>query len=83
MLKDTVKMAAVRARFSDARWQEFLKDIRFFKVELGASRWPGVLDDKGYNGTPYWSMLVGGFLSERVDTANRPGMVMLALLDPF
>lgn len=72
-----------RALFSEARWQEFLKDIRFFKSELSPSRWSGILSDKGYNGTPYWTMWVGGLLSERVDTANRSAMMGLALLDPL
>jgi len=72
-----------KAMFSEARWQEFVKDIRFFKDELNTSRWSGVISDKGYNGTPYWTMWVGGLLSERVDTANRNGMMALALLDPL
>jgi hypothetical protein len=69
--------------FSPERWQEFLKDIRFFKKELSTSRWSGILGDKGYNGTPFWTMWVGGLLSERVDTDNRTGMMMLALIDPL
>lgn len=72
-----------KALFSEARWQEFLKDIRFFKSELNAGRWSSILSDKGYNGTPYWTMWVGGLLSERVDTANRNAMMALALLDPL
>lgn len=72
-----------KALFTPARWQEFLKDIRFFKTELTAGRWNGMLSDKGYNGTPYWSMLVGGLLSQNVDTSDRTGMMALALLDPL
>lgn len=77
------KSEEYKALFTPARWQEFLKDIRFFKAELTAGRWNGMLSDKGYNGTPFWTMWVGGLLSENVDTGNRKGMLALALLDPL
>lgn len=82
---DTVypKREQIKAQFTEARWQEFLKDIHYFKRELGAGRWSGILSDKGYNGTPFWSMWVGGLLSNRVDTSNETGMMMLALIDPL
>ncbi|HOV31917.1 MAG TPA: hypothetical protein PLX23_00970 [Candidatus Hydrogenedens sp.] len=68
-------------RFSPERWQEWLKDIQFFKRELTASRWNNVLRDKGYNGSPIWSMIVGGFLSNPFSTENRNHMLFLASLD--
>lgn len=77
------KASEYKGRFTPERWQEFLKDIRFFKAELTAGRWNGMLSDKGYNGTPFWTMWVGGLLSENVDTGNRAGMMALALLDPL
>lgn len=67
--------------FSKPRWEEWVKDIRFFKRELVSGRWNGVLRDKGYNATPVWGMLVGGFLSNQVSTDNRTGMLCLASLD--
>ncbi len=67
--------------FSPVRWEEWKKDIQFFKKELTTSRWNNVLRDKGYNGTPVWSMLVGGFLSNPISTDNRNHMLMLASLD--
>ncbi|HOK09233.1 MAG TPA: hypothetical protein PLT82_07775 [Candidatus Hydrogenedens sp.] len=70
-----------KSRFSPERWEEWLKDIRFFKRELTTSRWNNVLRDKGYNATPVWSMLVGGFLSNPISTENRNHMLMLASLD--
>jgi len=72
---------AIKARFSEARWREWLKDIQFFKKKLVASRWEGVLCDKGYNGTPIWSSLVGGILSNHISTDNETGMNFLATLD--
>ena len=70
-----------KSRFSPERWEEWLKDIRFFKRELTTSRWNNVLRDKGYNASPIWSMLVGGFLSNPVSTDNRNQMLILASLD--
>ncbi len=70
-----------KSRFSPERWEEWLKDIRFFKRELTTSRWNNVLRDKGYNASPIWSMLVGGFLSNPISTDNRNHMLILASLD--
>ncbi|MCX8065092.1 MAG: hypothetical protein N3G21_07960 [Candidatus Hydrogenedentes bacterium] len=67
--------------FSNVRWEEWKKDIQFFKRELTTSRWNNVLRDKGYNATPVWSMLIGGFLSNPISTDNRNHMLMLASLD--
>ena len=71
----------IKGRFSDARWEEWVKDIRWFKSKLVTSRWNGILRDKGYNASPVWSMLVGGFLSNQVSTDNETGMLVLSLLD--
>lgn len=71
----------VKARFTPERWEEFVQDIKFFKSELVGSRWDGVLRDKGYNGSPAWSTVVGGLLSNNFPTSWRPGMVFLASLD--
>lgn len=72
-----------KSRFTPERWEEFKKDIVWFKDRMVPARWGGVLRDKGYNGTPIWTMLVGGLLSNRVSTDNEQGMMMLALLDPL
>lgn len=69
--------------FTETRWQEFLADTRWFKKELVASRWSGMLGDKGYNGTPMWSMVVGGLFSNNIPTSSEWGMFFLALLDPI
>ena len=74
---------ALKARFSEARWEEWKKDIRWFKKNLGKSRWEGVLCDKGYNGTPVWTALVGGLLSNNVSTDSELGMNLLAGIDPM
>ena len=75
------EMASEKARFSDERWKEYVKDIVFFKKALGKGRWSGVLNDKGYNATPVWSTVVGMFFSNRFSTDSAAGMTFLALLD--
>lgn len=72
-----------KALFTPERWEEFKRDIMYFKDNLVQFRWNGILRDKGYNGTPVWSMLVGGLLSNRISTDNPQGMMFLALLDPL
>jgi hypothetical protein len=69
-----------RSRFSEERWQEWVKDVTFFKSRMGPG-WTEVLRDHGYNATPVWSMLVGGLLTGRVSTDSAAGMTALALLD--
>ncbi len=74
---------AIKAKFGEERWQEWVKDIRWFKSQLHTGRWNGILRDKGYNATPVWSMLVGGLLSNNISTDNETGMLILSLLDPL
>jgi hypothetical protein len=71
----------IKARFTPARWQEWVHDITYFKRRLRGPQWSEVLRDMGYNGTPVWSMLAGTFFSERVSTDSDAGMTFLALLD--
>ncbi len=53
---------AVRARFSDERWQEFKKDMNFFEQVMGPE-YISTLTDHGANATPVWvffaRMLIG------------------------
>ena len=73
----------VKKHFTPPRWEEFKKDIRWFKGRMVAARWGGVLRDKGYNGTPVWGMVVGSLLTNRISTDSGAGMMFLALLDPL
>jgi hypothetical protein len=66
--------------FTEARWEEFVRDIVYFKKQLGPSRWRSVLRDKGFNGTPVWAM-VAGTLANIVSTDSEGGMLFLSLLD--
>lgn len=72
-----------KAKFTPERWEEFKRDIVWFKGRLVQYRWDGILRDKGYNGTPVWTMLVGTLFSNRISTDSDWGMMFLALLDPI
>lgn len=56
--EDLERASDCEERFSDERRAEFLHDIAVFD-DLGA-RWPGMLQDKGYNGTPFYTALAKG-----------------------
>jgi hypothetical protein len=71
----------IKARFSPARWQEWVNDVSYFKRRLRGPPWGELLRDMGYNATPVWSMLVGAGLTGRIGTGNASGMTLLALLD--
>lgn len=45
---------AVRARFSDARWAEFKKDMGYFRAAMGDGGFLGSMSDHGGNATPVW-----------------------------
>ena len=73
--------AEVKAHFSPVRWTEFVGDVGFFRAQFtGSSLWNRMLNDKGYNATPVWTM-VGGLLSNAISTSNGTGMTFLASLD--
>jgi len=71
----------IKEPFSEVRWEEFKKDIDFFKSEMSIGRWNHVLTDKGYNATPVWTSLIDFLFTSRTDTADRRAMTRLALLD--
>ncbi|HWV38510.1 MAG TPA: hypothetical protein VN033_08525 [Vulgatibacter sp.] len=70
-----------KAHFSEARWEAFKDDVRFFIGRLG-SRWPESQKDHGYNGTPWWN-ITGSLLANLVGPASERSMFLLALLDPI
>ena len=69
-----------RALFTPERWNEFRKDVRYFQSIFIPRRWPGVVNDNGYNATPAWNM-VGGILTNLIPTSSRVGMLFLLSLD--
>lgn len=72
-----------RARFSPDRWRELVADVAWLKMQLPAHRWSLILADHGYNGTPAWSMVVGGLLTRHLSIRNPVSRWLLILLDPL
>ena len=75
------KSAELKAKFSPARWEEFKGDVRFFREKFrGSKGWTKMMNDKGYNPAPMWT-LVGGTLANLVPTSSPRGMLALAGID--
>ncbi len=53
IIKDPTRCTS---HFSKERWEEFRKDIRFFRGRFSADRWDQSQNDHGYNGTPVWAI---------------------------
>jgi hypothetical protein len=47
---------ACKTRFSPARWEDFKRDVTFYRLASDGEYWAGVLRDHGYNPTPAWTM---------------------------
>lgn len=69
-----------KQHFTEARWNTFKEDIRFFTGRLG-SRWADSQKDHGYNATPWWN-ISGSLLANAVGPASNQTMFLFALLDP-
>lgn len=66
--------------FEPERWQQFASDVRALSGHRPADEWRGIFVDRGYNGTPLWTV-VGGTLA-RLAPADRPlALKLLASLD--
>jgi hypothetical protein len=74
---------SLRARFDDDRWHDFVEDIRWFKMQLPVERWSLLLVDHGYNGTPAWSFVVGGLLTNHLSVRNPVSRALMLALDPM
>src|SRR5690606_31303818 len=48
------EVVAVKQRFSDARWNEFKKDMKYFWETMGPGGYLGSMADHGGNATPVW-----------------------------
>lgn len=69
-----------KSLFTEQRWEEFKRDIRFFQGAMPASKWNRILQDRGYNAAPVWNM-VARFLANRIPTNSVVGMGLLVVLD--
>ena len=67
------------AEFTPERWEAFQEDVLFLRTRVPYPQWQQQLRDKGYNATPFWTML-GGLLANRVpitEGAARQGLVLI------
>jgi hypothetical protein len=70
-----------KQHFTDARWEAFKHDVRFFRGRQNAKRWDDLQTDHGYNGTPVWN--VAGTLLANLSPASKTQLYALSLLDPL
>jgi len=48
-----------RERFTPERWMAFVRDVSWFTRQATPADWALALTDKGYNATPFFSVVVG------------------------
>lgn len=70
-----------KSHFSDARWQAFKKDLRFFRGRFDRQRWIEVHHDHGYNATPVWTVV--GYTIANAGIATTEFITTINLLDPL
>jgi hypothetical protein len=67
--------------FSEARWQDFKRDVKFFRDRQTARRWDDLQTDHGYNGTPVWN--IAGSVLANLAPASKAQINILGMLDPL
>ncbi|MBX3126527.1 MAG: hypothetical protein KF718_07405 [Polyangiaceae bacterium] len=75
------EIEAVKARFSPERWQAFVEDMRYFRLNMGVRDYLGSMHDHGGNATPVWFTLV--HYMYRATTASNETLFLGAMLDPL
>ena len=70
-----------KQHFSDARWEDFKRDVKFFRDRQNTRRWDDLQTDHGYNATPVWN--IAGSLLANLAPASDGQLYTLALLDPL
>jgi hypothetical protein len=66
--------------FSDARWDEFKRDVNVLLAKEPRRQWGGILADRGYNPTPFWNA-VGAIFSRALDVTNPAQLAIAVSLD--
>lgn len=75
------EMEQVKKRFSPERWEEFKRDMRYFRENMGIGAYLGTLTDHGGNATPAW-FTIAHFMFAKAD-ANNTTLFLTGLLDPL
>ncbi len=73
----------IRARFTDARWREFVADVGFFATSLPGPRFSILLEDRGFNGTPVWAAVIRTLLSGPLSIRSDLGRTLMLAVDPL
>jgi hypothetical protein len=68
-----------KQHFSDARWESFKHDLRYFRTLENPRRWDDAQTDHGYNGTPVWNIL--GTILTNLGPASRMQVLALDSID--
>jgi len=77
---EEVRAEAHLDSFSDARWAEFERDIRWFGQQAQGKRWRKILADRGYNPPPSY-VLVSGALCNLLPIDRRFSQTLLVSFD--
>jgi 4-amino-4-deoxy-L-arabinose transferase-like glycosyltransferase len=68
--------------FSEERWREFQRDVEALQTQLPPGRWEGIFVDRGYNPSPFWTV-VGGVLTDLLPATHLLALKLLSSLDLF
>lgn len=81
-VKDVMsEFPGIRARFSDARWAEFKRDMAYFWETMGAGGYLGSMRDHGGNATPLWLTIAQALFANT--NASNGVLIWAATLDPL
>jgi hypothetical protein len=68
-----------KQHFTDARWESFKNDLRYFRTLENPRRWDDAQTDHGFNGTPVWAIM--GTLLSNLAPASRLDILLLDAID--
>ncbi len=70
----------VEERFTEERWKDFHRDWRVLRKHASTNKWSRMLQDRGYNPTPFWTV-IGTQLANAVDLSDFPQILWMGSLD--
>lgn len=80
-VEEQVNYEACAIKFSPARLEEFRADLRHFGPKMSAHSWGRLFRDKGFNGTPFYTVLASSLVNSTDGSIEQ--LTYLALLDPL
>ena len=70
-----------KAQFTTERWEQFGRDVDWFRRAIPPPMWERMFVDHGYNASPAWGILGTSF--SRLVPANDATILALGLIDPL